>query len=237
MALFSYQQQTQRLIRDIAQKDVNPLDLKIYINQARGQLAGDSVSVKRIGSYTLTSGTKGPYPFSGVTLLPSAGIQGVKNIRQQWYMVGDGQLWFRPRPWPWFSLYHLNSAAPDIGAPKEWAQYGEGESGTLYIGPTPDTDYTISVDCVCFPVDLIDDTTVEAIPSPWTVAIPYYAAYLALLSSQTGAHEQDAEKMFELYQKFTMRARAQSTPDILPGIYPQQPNPTRENQLGTGGPR
>lgn len=237
MALNAYLALTQQLLQNpAAPSDLyDPALLSTYINQARGQLAGDSQSIKRIGSYSLTSGSKGPYPFSGIVLSPTTGVQGVLNARQQWYLVGDGQLWFRPRPWPWFSLYDLNSAVPDTGPPKVWAQYGEGESGTLYVGPTPDTVYTISVDCVCFPIDLVSDVTPEAIPAPWTIAIPYYAAYLALLSAQTGARVQDAEKMFALYQQFTARARTFSTPDIMPGTYPQQANPTRDNQLGTGG--
>jgi hypothetical protein len=235
MALFSYQQQTQRLIRDIAQKEANPLDLTIYINQARGQLAGDSQAIKRIGTFSLVVGQRGQYAFSGITLSPSTGVSGVLNVRQLWYLVGDGQIWFRPRSWPWFSLYHLNNPVPGFGAPEVWSQYGDGESGTLYFDPLPDDTYTINADCACVPVDLTDDTTAEAIPAPWTIAVPYYAAYLALLATQTGAKMQEAEKMFALYQTFVGRARQFSTPEILPLNAPQQANPTRDNQLGIGG--
>lgn len=230
MALFAYQQQVQRLIRDVAQKDVNPADLKVYVNQARTWLAGDSQAIKVIGTYTLIPGSQGPYPFSGITLTP--GVQRVLNVRQQWYLVGAGQLWFRSRPWPWFTTYLMNSAAPDQGPPKAWAQYGEGESGTLYVGPQPDQIYTVKSDCVCVPIDLGDDTTVEVLPAPWTIAVPYYAAYLALLSAQTGARSEDAQRMFQLYDQFATGARRQVTPDIMPTNFPGQPNPVRDNQLG-----
>lgn len=234
MALMSYLDRTRRLLQNPSApvKLYSDADLTSDINQARLQLAGDSQAIKRIGSYALTTGSPGPYPFSSVTLTNATGVQGVLNVRQQWFVIGDGQLWFRGRPWPWFSIYHLNSAAPDQGPPEVWAQYGEGEDGSIYIGPYPDQDYMVNADCVCFPVDLVDDTTDEAIPAPWTVAVPFYAAYLALLASQTSTRIQDAEVMFGEYQKFVGRGRQFSTPDIVPGNFPQQANPTRQNQLG-----
>ena len=235
--LAGYLALTQQLLQNpAAPADLyDPAVLTVYLNQARGQLAGDGQCIKRLGSYPLVVGSQGPYPFTGITLAPSAGVQGVLNVRQQWYAIGTGQIWFPGRPWPWFSLYNLNSAAPSTGAPEVWAQYAEGEAGTLYVGPVPDFGYTANADCVCFPVDLVDDTTPEAIPAPWTIAVPYYAAYLALLSAQTGARVQDAERMFKLYQTFVGRARQFSTPEILPGHFPQQPNVTRDNQLGISG--
>ena len=214
--------------------------LTTAINQARAWLAGDSQSIKAFGSYSITTGSQGPYPFASVVFTGASsvtGVQGVLNVRQQFYNVGTGQLWFRGRAWPWFSVYHLNSAAPDTsqGPPQVWAQYGEGETGSLYVGPQPDTTYTVKADCICVPINLVDDTTVEAIPLPWTIAIPYYAAYLALLSAQTGQRVQDAARMLQLYQTFMAGARKQTTPDIMPGNFPQNPNPVRQNQLGVSG--
>lgn len=236
MALDSYLTLTQALLQNPSAPVTlyDPAQLSVYINQARQWLAGDSDSIKALCSYTLVLGAQGPYPFSDITIPDAAdlGISNVLKVRQQWYNLGGGQIWFRGRPWPWFSYYHLNSAAPQSGPPETWAQYGEGENGSLYIGPPPDNTYTLSADCVCEPVDLIDDTTPEAIPAPWTIAIPYYAAYLALLSSQAGARVQDAARMYELYEKFTSGARRISTPDILPTNFPQQDDPTRDAKLG-----
>ena len=45
--LFQYQQQTQRLIRDTRQELVNPDDLVTFINEARGQLAGELTALSR----------------------------------------------------------------------------------------------------------------------------------------------------------------------------------------------
>lgn len=237
MALATYLTLTNALLQNPSATNnlYNQVLITEYINQARVWLAGDSDAIKVIGTYSLTIGSQGPYPFSGITLPGSSvttGVQNVLKVRQQWYIVGDGQLWFRSRPWPWFSVYHMNSAVIDSGPPKAWSQFGEGENGTLYIADTPDDTYAIRADCVCIPIPLTDDATVEAIPAPWTTAIPYYAAYLALLSAQTGARVQDAAKMLQLYQTFMQGARKQSTPDIMPTNFNGVPSPVRANQLG-----
>jgi hypothetical protein len=75
------------------------------------------------------------------------------------------------------------------------------------------------------------------VPVIWTDAVPYFAAYLALMSAQTNARLEYAKQMFGLYQEFVDRARRASTPLTLPGIYPQNPNPTRANQLGVAPQR
>ena len=71
--------------------------------------------------------------------------------------MGTGQLWIRPRPWPWFSLYELSNPVPSQGPPKVWAQYGQGASGTIYISPLPDIAYTVQADCICYPSPLATD--------------------------------------------------------------------------------
>jgi hypothetical protein len=62
----------------------------------------------------------------------------------------------------------------------------------------------------------VDDTTVEAIPYPWTDAIPYYAAYLAASNAQRA---QDASSNFGQYEVFMKRARAMSETPFIPDAY------------------
>lgn len=244
--LTSYLAATSSLLQNPAAP--NPLystaSLTTFINSARGQLAGESEAIRFMGTLPLVAAQR-VYPFTSISLSGAAGVQGVLNARMLWYQVGQGQKMIRPRPWEWFGLYELNTAVPKSGAPKVWAQYGQGaeaqavpfpvEGGSLYISPLPDTVYTCPVDCVCYPIPLVDDTTPEAIPYLWTDAVPYYAAYLALLSAQTGVRTQEAQGMFKLYSEFVQRARRASTPSVLPGIYPQNPSPVRANQLGLSG--
>lgn len=232
--LFAYQQMTQRFIRDAKQELVNPDDLVTFINEARGQLAGEADCIVHVGTLALTSPTQ-VYPFSAIAL-GVTGIAGPLKVRTLWYGVASGQLWIRPRPWPWFSLYELSNPVPSQGPPKVWAQYGQGASGTIYVSPLPDTGYSVQADCICYPSPLALDTDPEVIPYQWTDAIPYYAAYLAMLSMETPAALQEADKMFGRYQEYVARARRAATSPVMPGIYAQSPNVTRAGQLGMSAP-
>jgi hypothetical protein len=241
--LTAYQTATSQLLQNPAAP--NPLyattSITGWINTARGQLAGESESIRALATISLVQGQQ-VYPFSSLTFSVASGtsgIQGAVKVQTMWYTTGTGQLWVRPRPFSWFSLYELNNAAPVQGAPLRWAQYGQGAEpnlsvggGSIYVSPVPDKSYTATFDCICYPIALVDDTTKEAIPYLWTDAVPYFAAYLALLSAQSTARINDAKRMLELYTEFTNRARRFSTPGILPGIYPQNPSPVRGNQLG-----
>ena len=137
------------------------------------------------------------YNFSSLNLGVSAttGIQGAIHVRSIRYALASGFQWVAPRPWEWFEFYYLNNPVPSSGPPTNWAQHrqgsagtgtGSGATGTFYLDAIPDVIYTLHCDAVCYPIPLVDDTTVEALPYLWTDAVPYFAAYLALLSSQTG---------------------------------------------------
>jgi hypothetical protein len=231
--LYHYMERVQRYLRDQRVQIVAPYDLIDHINEARAQLAGDSECILSIGTLPIVAGTRS-YAFSSIAQPSSAtsGIAGVLNVRTLWYNVGLGEKWMRPRPWPWFSLYELNNPVPTQGPPKVWAQYGQGVAGSIYLSPLPDFAYTVNADCVCYPVALVDDTTVEAIPNPWTDAVPFYATYVAMMAMQTGGPTEESEKMFRKYKEYVVRARAQATSSIAPTVYPQVPNPVRANQIG-----
>lgn len=202
-----------------------------FINTARGQLAGMAECIRFMGTLTTAPSVR-VYPFSAISLSGSTGIQGILNVRSLWYLVGVGQKFVSSRPFEWFSLYELGKVVPPVGPPAIWAQFGQGANGTIYVSPLPDIAYTQPADCVCFPIPLVDDTTIEAIPYLWTDAVPYYAAYLALMSSQTGARLAQAKEMLNMFNEFVGRARAAATPSIMPTNFAQVPNPMRPNQLG-----
>jgi hypothetical protein len=237
--LTAYQNATAALLQNPPAP--NPLystaNLTTSINTARGQLCGEAECVVSMGSLALTAGVQ-VYPFSAITFAGSSattGVQGPLNVRTAWRAVASGQAWMRPRPFPWFALYELNEAVPIPGPPVAWAQYGQGVAGTIYVSPVPDAAYTLSLDTVCYPIPLVDDTTIEAIPYLWTDAVPFFAAFYALLGAQTVARDADADKMFQRYQQFVARARSAATPSVLSGLYDQQPSLVRQGQLGQQG--
>ena len=227
--LYSYMQKTQLLMSDVRDVKINPDDLVTYINIARGQLAGDSESIRNYATLGLSVSTQ-QYNFSSIALgSPSTGIQGVLNIRQALINSGSGLQWIRPRPFEWLTLYRLNNPAPATGTPNEWSQYGQGVNGTIFVSPVPSGTFTLTLDTICYPISLALDSDTEAIPFPWTDAVPFYAAYWAYMSLQMA---EPAGAMFNLYQTFVDRARRQANPSVLPYIYEQSKDPTMINQLG-----
>jgi hypothetical protein len=100
--------------------------------------------------------------------------------------------------------------------PRVAAQYGQGEAGSIYIYPVPNSNYIMEWDCVCDVLPLTDDTSFEAIPAPWNTAVSYYAASKAL----EGANDlQRSEWMFNKFEKFMKRARAQTQPGTVVNWY------------------
>jgi hypothetical protein len=223
-----------------------------WINTARGQLAGEAECIRLIGTISTVVGQRA-YNFSSINTGVAAtnGIAGVIHVRRISYNVGQnpqglsGTQWITPRPWEWFDLYNLNNPVPTQGPPQTWSQYGQGSAGTgtgsgatgsFYLDPPPDLTYTLNLDCVCYPLALVDDTTVEAIPYLWTDAVPFFAAYYAYLSAQTGARQADAERMFGHYQTFLQRARQVSNPSVNRYMYEQAGDPAQAAKMGIKSP-
>ena len=216
--------------------------LNLWINTARGQLAGDAECIHVLGTVSTVIGQR-PYNFSSISTGVSAttGIQGVIHVRSILYNVASGMQWIDPHPWPYFMYYYLNNPVPVNGPPTTWSQLGQGSagsgsgsgaSGSFYLDPPPDLTYVLNTDVMCYPIDLTDDTTVEAIPYLFTDAVPYLAAWYALLSAQTGARTADAERMYSYYETFRDRARKMSNPSVGRSMYEQSEDPTRLNKLG-----
>ncbi len=218
-------------------------DLDLWINQARMQVAAEGECVRTIGTISTVSSQR-PYDFTSLNIGVAAttGRAGVIKIDSILYTSGSGQKWITPRAWNWFQLYSMNNTAPTNGAPTSWAQYRQGAgyasntpttaSGSFYLDPPPDAVYVLNCDCCCYPVDLVDDTTVEAIPFLWTDAVSYFAAYLALLSAQTSVRMNDAQRMYQLYGEFMARARQFGNPATLRYLYQQSTDSTQINKLG-----
>lgn len=206
-------------------------DITSWVNRARLQIAGESQSIRGYLSLAV-SGAAQQYAFSAISLANApAGSAGVFSIAQISYALGAGAAFVRPRPWPWFNQYHLMDPAAVAGPPAVWAQLGQGTSGTIWLNLL-DNAYTLNIDAVIEPAALASDSDPEALPYPWTECVPFFAAYYAYLSAQ---RQQDADAMFQEYQRFVTRARNISTPAVLSGLYPQNPDVTRQNKLALGG--
>ena len=68
--------------------------------------------------------------------------------------------------------------------PTMCSQFGQGAAGSLFFYPLPSQSYQVELDCCVIPSDLTDDQSVEALPDPWTDAVPFYAAMLSFQELQ-----------------------------------------------------
>ncbi len=119
--------------------------------------------------------------------------------------------------WNWNDLQAKVRAYPiTSGQPAIWSQFGQGEGGSIYLRPVPTGALQMDWNCVCTPIDLVDDTTPEAIPYPWTDCVAYYAAWLAFMNARRPGEAQNMRQMFDQYMK---RARSFSEPSFVPSYY------------------
>lgn len=99
-----------------------------------------------------------------------------------------------------------------------WAQFGFGDNGSIYLYPIPSQAWEMDWDCVCLPIAIDNSSTAaqDAIPYPWSEAVPYYAAYLYYEYAQ---RDEDAK---DFYAKWLMRlqtSRASTEGGGVPSYY------------------
>lgn len=247
--LTSYLIRTQQLLQypaPSAGQLYSTADLTSWINQARGQLAGETEACRYLGTLTTNLNVRN-YNFSAINLGVNTGLAGVVNARQMLYAVASGYQWIRPRPWAWYWLFKFNNPVPQQGAPQVWSQFSQGgsgqgsitgigsgslTSGSFYLDPPPDLVYSLLIDCSCYPIALTSDSDVEAIPYLFTDAVPYFAGYLALMSAQSNARLEQAQRLLDLYKMFVQRANQASAPNVNRFLYERQQSPTMINKLG-----
>lgn len=201
-----------------------------YINLARGQIAAQGECVPAIGAINTTAGISG-YQFTTIQFSPADApmIKSAIAIRMINLVTATGQRRVVVREWPWFNNYIIAKPVENTGPPKVWTQYRQGSpEGVIFIN-IPDQAYALAIDAVCIPIDLVDDTTPEILPYLWTDAVPFYAAWYAFMAFQRQA---DADHMLERYTQMMGRARSGVTPGVLPGTFPQGPDPMLANRLG-----
>jgi hypothetical protein len=83
--------------------------------------------------------------------------------------------------------------------PVVFAQYGQGTNGSLFMYPIPSQGYQLEMDCFCLPSPLINDQSPEAIPGPWTDAVPIGAAVYAFEELQSLNAASYYQKKFDDY--------------------------------------
>lgn len=137
------------------------------------------------------------YAFSNINLTANPGCASVYFVRGMSIIYSGYRYSLEMLA---FSRYQTYRAYPYQYqyTPAIFSQFGQGVNGNLYVYPLPSQALQAEFDCQCIPSDLTDDQSFEAIPQPWTDAVPYMAAHLALIELQ---NYNAARFMFDLYEK------------------------------------
>lgn len=160
-----------------------------------------------IGPVFLTQTNQETYPVVSISLTAYPALASIFRVRGISVNQGGLKNWLNYKAWPQFDAILRAYQPIYIGPPYWWTMYGSGSGGVIYMNPIPQQAYPADVDAICMPIPLVNDATLEAIPSPWDVAVPYYAAHLAYLGNQRAA---DAKVMLDLFD-LNMRVARQST--------------------------
>lgn len=163
----------------------------------------------RLSPFNVLNEGQEVYPFSGVDLSAFPGVEEIYMVKSVSIIYANYRY---SLPCYDFSTYQARIRQYPFQyqyVPTVCAQYGQGASGSLYMYPLPSQTYQVEWDCFCTPVDLVDDSTIEALPDPWTEGVVYMAAYLAYMSIQ---NMNSARTQLELFDRFINRYGTQSRP-------------------------
>jgi hypothetical protein len=214
--LNQYIAQTQSLLNDFSAVIYTTANLTTYINDARVQIALASESIRFVGTATLSPSVQN-LSFGSISVASAnPGTQGVLAVRKANVLTSaNGWQEITNIEWERFWSFFFNGPnATASGTPKVYSQLSPSGAGQVWFSPIPNGALAAQFDSVGYPIGLTTDATPEALPYPWTEAVQYYAAYLALLNAQRYA---DADEMLQRYDLFQTRATQMSTPTALPG--------------------
>ena len=103
-----------------------------------------------------------------------------------------------------------------ISQPGWYAQYGSGPLGVLYLAPIPSIAAPMEVDLTLIPKPLLTDDDIEPIPYPWTDAVSYWAAVLALMQQQ---RKEDMQAMTEIFAAELPMCASVVCPQFIQNVY------------------
>lgn len=147
-------------------------------------------------STTFTDGTAtlqyaGPCEIINFAGLPQ-GTQtlDIININLYW---GNTRIPLRYLPWTQFNA-ELRFWQNYIGRPIAFSIFGQSQ---IYISPVPQEAYTIDLDTVILPTDLVNGADIDSINEPFSTPVQFYAAYLAKYKEQSYGEAEIFKQQYE----------------------------------------
>ena len=153
-----------------------------------------------VGGINLLNQGQEVYKFSDIDLTANPGCQSVYFVRGVSIIYSGYRYSLEQLAWSRYQIYRAYPYQYQY-TPAIYTQRAQGTNGDMYFYPLPSQALQAEYDCQCLPSDLLDDQSVEAIPDPWTDAVPYMAAHLGMLELQNF----NASRYYlELYEKFAL---------------------------------
>ena len=156
-----------------------------------------------------TQGFQEIYSFKAVPLDRHVGVAEVFAVKSISFIYMNYRYSIPVFPFSVYQAYVRIYPQQYLYVPTAAAQFGQGTNGTLYMYPIPSTMYQMEWDCFCLPDDLENDQDFEAIPKPWTDAVPYFATHLAYLELQ---NLNASQYWMQLYDEMVHRYSAYARP-------------------------
>jgi hypothetical protein len=217
--LQTYLYQTRQLLRDANSDFYTDTFLTLEINQARQNVIRDTLCTRALALISTVGGTE-VYPFSLVLSnlqtqgLPAQQILTGLNVTLDW----TTNLRISMDYYPWTKFNALFRAYPFQTIPTIWSMYAYQ---AFYVFPIPSQVYTLEIDCVYLPSDMVKTTDVEAsLPFPWSDLVQFQAAYLAKQYEQA---QQEAQTYFQRYQTELQLRRGANPPWRIRSQYGNRP--------------
>lgn len=212
--------------------------LTAYINRSRRRIAATSGCIRVIPPGTQTKPSREVYPFSEWTpLVQEICPQAESILSCRSLVVGIGGSWQQDADGIWsitngswkpmwkrivwtdfqarFRIYG-GTFYGTISQPGWYAQFGSGPMGALYLAPIPSIAAPMEVDLTLVPQPLLTDNDIEPIPYPWTDAVSYWAACLALMQQQ---RKEDAKAMTDLFNSDLPMCASVVCPQLIQNVY------------------
>lgn len=173
--LTTYILRCRRLLHDANANFWSDSELTDYINSARQRTVRDTGCLRSLQSAS-TVASQEVYTFSGLGL--NAQTMDVLNINLLW---GNSRIPLYYMAWSDFNA-RLRYWQNYIGRPIAFSMYGPQQ---FYLGPSPDQIYTLDIDTVLLPTDLVNGSDVDSIPVPFDDPVAFYACYTAKYKEQS----------------------------------------------------
>lgn len=158
---------------------------QVTITDSAGPGAGATATLNMSPINTLNQGQE-VYNFSDIYLGNWPGVDTVHAVKSVSVIYSQYRYSI---PMIAFSTYQAQVRQFSTGTyqyvPSFGSQYGQGNGGSLFFYPPASQIYQVEYDCFCLPTDMaLDNSIPEAIPQPWTDAVPYMAAALGYMEIQ-----------------------------------------------------